>query len=260
MRIVPVPCLKDNYAYLVVCEQTGEAAAVDPSEAEPVLAAAAREGVTLRTIWNTHHHWDHVGGNEGIAASVPGIEVVAHASDEERGRVPGQTRGVREGDEVTVGATVAARVIHNPGHTSGAVSYVACDEAVFTGDTLFCGGCGRVFEGTPAEMRASLAKLAALPRHTRVYCGHEYTEKNLRFAAAAEPGNDAIARRRREIEALRADDRPSVPSTIADELATNPFLRAAEDGVIEAVTHSEPPASRGEDDVFAALRRWKDRC
>ena len=258
MRIVPVPCLKDNYAYLVICEATQQAAAVDPSEAAPVLAAAEREGVTIRAVWNTHHHWDHVGGNDEISAKVPGIEVVAHASDQ--GRVPNQTRGVEEGDEVSVGKEVVARVVFNPGHTSGAVSYVvAAAPAVFTGDTLFGAGCGRVFEGTPAQMRASLAKLAALPAETEVYCGHEYTEKNLRFAAAADPGNEAVAERRHKVETLRARDEPSVPFSIGEELATNPFLRSSSERVTAAVSDHETVDEPGEDGVFAALRRWKDR-
>jgi hydroxyacylglutathione hydrolase len=258
MRIVPVPCLKDNYAYLVICEATGEAVAVDPSDAGPVLEAAEREGVKLRAVWNTHHHWDHVGGNDELSVQVPGIEVVAHSSDQ--GRVPNQTRGVDEGDEIAVGEEVVARVIHNPGHTSGAISYVIDEPAaVFTGDTLFGAGCGRLFEGTPAEMRASLAKLAELPAQTRVYCGHEYTEKNLRFAAAAEPGNEAVAERRQKVEALLADGRPTVPFTIGEELETNPFLRTGVDRIAAVVAEHEPPDETGEDGIFAALRRWKDR-
>ncbi len=258
MRIVPVPCLKDNYAYLVICEASGEAAAVDPSEAGPVMAAAERERATIRAVWNTHHHWDHVGGNDEISAAVPGIEIVAHASDQ--GRVPNQTRSVEEGDELAIGREVVAKVIHNPGHTSGAISYVIAEPAaVFTGDTLFGAGCGRLFEGTPAEMRASLAKLAELPRQTAVYCGHEYTEKNLRFAAAAEPGNEAIAERRQRVEAARAEGQASVPFTIAEELETNPFLRTASERVATAVAEHEPPDAQGEDAIFAALRRWKDR-
>jgi hydroxyacylglutathione hydrolase len=258
MRIVPVPCLKDNYAYLVICEATGEAAAVDPSEAAPVMQAAEREGVRIRAVWNTHHHWDHVGGNDELTAAVPGIDVVAHVSDQ--GRVPNQTRGVEDGDEVTVGSEVVARVIHNPGHTSGAVSYaIDSAPAVFTGDTLLGAGCGRLFEGTAAEMRASLDRLAALPAATDVYCGHEYTEKNLRFAAAAEPGNEAVAERRQKVDAMRAEGKPSVPSSIGEELETNPFLRTSSDRLAATVAEHEPPDASGEDDLFAALRRWKDR-
>jgi hydroxyacylglutathione hydrolase len=240
MRIIPVPCLKDNYAYLVVCEATGRTAVVDPSEAEPVLAAASREGLTIEQVWNTHHHHDHVGGNQGVVAAFPGIEVVAHASD--RGRVPGQTRFVEEGDEVTLGE-LRGVVIHNPAHTTGAISYHLIGEpgALFTGDTMFGAGCGRLFEGTPADMFTSLGKLAVVPPETRVYCGHEYTASNLGFAAAAEPDNPAVSERRARVDQQRAAGQPTVPFTIRDELATNPFVRA-------------PTAER-----LGELRAWKDR-
>jgi len=165
MRIVSIPCLSDNYAYLVICEATQRAAIVDPSEAAPVLAAVRQHGVELAAIWNTHHHWDHTGGNQELVAAVGGLEVVAHESD--RGRVPAQTKFVDEGDTVSVGQ-VSAVIIHNPGHTSGAISYHIADPgAVFTGDTMFGAGCGRLFEGTPADMRVSLGKLSALPGATQ---------------------------------------------------------------------------------------------
>jgi hydroxyacylglutathione hydrolase len=239
MRIVAIPCLKDNYAYLVICEATRRAAVVDPSEAAPVLAAVREAGVDLRAIWNTHHHWDHTGGNEELAKTVSGLEVVAHDSD--RGRVPAQTHFVGEGDTVSVGQ-LSAQIIHNPGHTTGAISYHIADPgAVFTGDTLFAAGCGRLFEGTPADMHRSLTKLASLPAHTQVYCGHEYTEKNLVFAAEAEKDNRAIAERQARVAGLRKQGLPSVPFTMAEEKATNPFVRA---GSVERL---------GE------LRAWKDR-
>ncbi|HWN67426.1 MAG TPA: hydroxyacylglutathione hydrolase [Haliangium sp.] len=262
MRIVAIACLTDNYAYLVVCEATRAAAVVDPSEAGPVIEAVQREGVTLEAIWNTHHHWDHTGGNEDLLSAYPELEVIAHASD--KGRIPGQTTFVEDGDEVTLGKEVRARIIHNPGHTSGAISYhVGGDDAeggaVFTGDTLFLAGCGRLFEGTPAQMHVSLARLAALPDQTRVYCGHEYTASNLRFAAAVEPGNEAVQARAREIARVREAGAPSVPGTMAQERATNPFLRAH----LPEVASAARAAERVEDDapveVFGALRRWKDR-
>jgi hydroxyacylglutathione hydrolase len=255
MRIIPVPCLKDNYAYLVICEVTGTAAVVDPSEAKPVVDAAQREHVRLVAIWNTHHHWDHTGGNSRLLEILPGLEVVGHASD--RGRVPGQTAFVDHGHQVTLGDEVRAVIIHNPGHTSGAISFhLGEHDAVFTGDTLFCAGCGRVFEGTPGQMHASLSLLAALPAHTRVYCGHEYTAANLRFAAAVEPDNQAIKERAAQVRAQRDRGEPTVPGTMADELATNPFLRVSEPSVIAAArtrARSESPV-----EVFAALRSWKN--
>jgi hydroxyacylglutathione hydrolase len=232
MRVVAVPCLLDNYAYLVV---DGErAAVVDPGEAAPIEEALARERLQLVAIWLTHHHHDHVGGVAALVAARAKLDVVAHVRD--RDRIPHVTCAVDDGDAVALDNVPLARIIYNPGHTLGAISYwLEHDAAVFTGDTLFASGCGKVFEGTAAQMHASLARLAALPPETRVYFGHEYTAKNLRFAATAEPDTAAIAAR---TAALRV---PSTPSTIADELATNPFVRAPD---VE---------------TFARLRASKDR-
>jgi hydroxyacylglutathione hydrolase len=214
VRIAIVPCLADNFAYLVI--EGDRCAVVDPGEAPPVEAALARERVQLAAIWLTHHHHDHVGGVKDLVAAHPGIEVVAHVSDRER--VPCVTKLVDEGDQVALDG-LRAKIIHNPGHTLGAISYVI-EGCVFTGDTLFGAGCGRLFEGSAEMMHTSLAKLAALPPETRVYFGHEYTASNLKFAAAVEPDNDAIPDRAANMA------KPSTPSTIADELATNPFVRA----------------------------------
>lgn len=222
MRVVAVPCLQDNYAYLVISAE-GRAAVVDPGEAAPIEAALAREGATLAAIWATHHHPDHVGGNRALLAAHAGLEVVAHARDRER--IAGVTRVVEDGDEVALGEVVA-KIIHNPGHTLGAISYwLEGDDAVFTGDTLFAAGCGRLFEGDAPMMHASLQRLAALPQPTRVYFGHEYTAANLRFAAHSEPDHEPIAVRLAEVTSRRARNEPTTPSTIADELATNPFIR-----------------------------------
>src|SRR5262245_12780224 len=223
MRIVPVPCLKDNFAYLVI-DDDGRCAVVDPGEPGPIEAALVRENAQLAAIWATHHHPDHVGGVPALVARHPGIEVVIGEKD--AARTPCVTRTVSDGDEVVLG-TLRARCIHNPGHTLGAVTYVV-NGCAFTGDTLFGGGCGRVFEGDPAMMHASLMRLAALPAETRVYFGHEYTASNLRFAAAVEPDNPRVAERARTLAT------PSTPSTMGDEHATNPFLRAAEPAVAAA--------------------------
>jgi hydroxyacylglutathione hydrolase len=256
VRVVSIPCLRDNYAYLVICESTNRAAALDPSEAAPVLEAVESEGVELVAIWNTHHHWDHTGGNAGLAAAIDGLEVVGHVSDE--GRIPGQTARVDHGDTVSLGDSITASIIHNPGHTSGAISYHVADPGVvFTGDTLFAGGCGRVFEGTPEQMTASLDKLAALPPQTRVYCGHEYTASNLQFAAAVEPDNQLLAERRREVDRVRAAGKPTVPYTIEIDLATNPFLRVREPAVI-AAARARGAAGDQPAEVFAAIRAWKN--
>jgi hydroxyacylglutathione hydrolase len=253
MRIVPVPCLSDNYAYLVIT-RSGEAAVVDAPEAAPVRDALRREGARLVAIWSTHHHHDHVGGNAELAAEAP-LEIVAHVSD--RGRVPGQTRGVDTGDTVRVGE-LAAKCIHIPGHTLGAVAYFLDAEdgrVVFTGDTLFCAGCGRIFEGTPAQMHASLQRIAALPGDTRVFCGHEYTAHNLRFAAHVEPSNAAVSAARDRVAALRARAEPAIGTTLDQERAENPFLRADSPEIRATLG-----IARDADDVtaFAAIRAAKD--
>lgn len=245
MRVVAVPCLKDNFAYLVIDGQ--QAAVVDPGEAAPIEAAIAKEGVQLAAIWATHHHHDHVGGVEELLAKHPGIPVYAGAVDAEKIKSP--TQRLNDGDEFTFGS-LRVKVIHNPGHTLGAISFHVGD-SVFTGDTLFGGGCGRVFEGDMAMMHTSLMKLAALPPETKVYFGHEYTASNLKFAAAVEPDNPDIATRATDMPT------PSTPSTIELERATNPFLRsAAGDVVIAAMNRgvAGDPVS-----VFGAIRSWKDQ-
>jgi hydroxyacylglutathione hydrolase len=245
MRVVPVPCLKDNFAYLVI-DEDGRCAVVDPGEAPPVEAALVREHAQLAAIWATHHHPDHVGGIPELSARRPGVEVVVGVRDAPR--TPGVTRALEDGDEVALGA-LRARCLHNPGHTLGAISYVI-EGCVFTGDTLFGGGCGRLFEGDAAMMHASLMRLAALPPETKVYFGHEYTAGNLRFAAAVEPDNARVAER------LKALPAPSTPSTIAEERATNPFLRSAEPGVVAAA--AARGAAGDPAGVFAQIRGWKD--
>lgn len=247
LRVITVPCLRDNYAYLVAREGSRDGFVVDPSEAEPVAAAVAREGLELRAILCTHHHHDHVGGNEALIARLGPMMVYAHPSDRER--IPTQNASAEDGIPFSV-AGVSVTALHVPGHTLGAVAYLV-DDALFTGDTLFVAGCGRLFEGTAAQMHASLTRLARLPAETRVYCGHEYTASNLRFAAHVEPANDAARRKQERVLALRQRGEPTVPSTIGDERATNPFLRAAEPALRQGF-------AGGEVEVFAALRAAKD--
>jgi hydroxyacylglutathione hydrolase len=244
--------LKDNYAYLVVTD--AGIAVVDPSEAPPVRAALKREHAPLKAIWATHHHPDHVGGNEDLALDPGAGAVVAHESD--RGRVPAQTRGVDTDDVVSVD-DVKARCIHIPGHTLGAVAYFidGPEPVVFTGDTLFSAGCGRLFEGTPAQMFASLSRLAELPKRTRVFCGHEYTESNLRFAAHVEPSNREVREAQERAKALRAKGEPTIGTTVEHELAVNPFLRVRSPE-IRATLGIAPGAS--DVDAFAAIRKAKD--
>ena len=258
MKVVPVGQLADNYAYLVIDPGTREAAVVDCAEAEPVLAAVERERVRLTTVLATHHHFDHVGGNQDLRVALPGIRIFGSAEDAPR--IPGITDPVRDGDRVSVGR-LAGRVIFIPAHTSGHVAYHFPDEhAVFTGDTLFAAGCGRLFEGDAAQMMGSLGRLAALPDDTRVYCGHEYTQKNLEFAVSLEPGNHAVTEKLAAVRTLRRAGKPTVPSTIAEEKATNPFLRTASPELtasVRARVRDLPPADPVA--LFAAVRALKDR-
>ena len=239
----------DNYVWLMHDPASGEAAVVDPSEAAPVEAALTQLGAQLTAIWCTHHHFDHVGGNEELCARWPGV--VVYGGKEDLGRIPRLTVPLDDGDEV-VFAGERARVWFIPGHTRGHVAYVLPGR-VFCGDTLFGGGCGRLFEGTPEMMHSSLSgKLAHLPEATRVYCGHEYTASNLRFAVHAEPDNQAAQAKLEGALAPLPLGEPTVPSTIGAELATNPFLRCALP-TIRARFPGETPV-----EVFAAVRRAKD--
>jgi len=225
--VIPVACLSDNYAYLVI---SGDAVAVvDPSEPGPVVAALEARGVSPRAIWNTHHHFDHVGGNEALVSRYGVPWVSGHASD--RGRIPGQTRFLDAGERFEHGA-LTVDVLHVPGHTLGAIAYVlrgkdGSAECVFTGDTMFHAGCGRLFEGTPAQMHASLSALFALGDGVGVYPGHEYTVQNLRFAKSVEPSNQDVASALDEAEKLRAEGKPTVGTTIERERRTNPFVRVS---------------------------------
>ncbi|MGZ8287014.1 MAG: hydroxyacylglutathione hydrolase [Allosphingosinicella sp.] len=222
--IARIPVLSDNYVWLVHEPGSGETAVIDPAVAEPVLAEAEARGWRITQIWNTHWHPDHTGGNEAIKAAT-GAFVTGPAA--EAGRIPTLDRLVREGDRVALGA-VEAEVLEVPAHTAGHIAFhLPSEEIVFVGDTLFAMGCGRLFEGTADQMHDNLQRLAALPPATRAYCAHEYTLSNGRFAVTVEPGNDALAARMVEVEAARAAGMPTVPTTIALERATNPFMRAS---------------------------------
>ncbi|MFZ5610240.1 MAG: hydroxyacylglutathione hydrolase [Pseudomonadota bacterium] len=237
LDIVQIPVLADNYIYLVHEPESGATAAVDPALAEPVLEEAARRGWRLSHILNTHHHGDHVGGNLALKAAT-GCTIVGPRAD--AARIPGLDIAVGEGDDYPLG-TAQARVFDVPGHTRGHIAfYFAASDALFCGDTLFALGCGRLFEGTAQQMYDSLAKLKALPDATRVYCAHEYTMANGHFALTVEPGNAALVARMADVAAARAQGLATVPSTLGEEKATNPFLRA-------------PDAAR-----LGAVRRLKD--
>ena len=235
LQIERIPTFGDNYTYLVICDETRDAAIVDAPEDEPVVERVAATGAQVKLILSTHHHLDHSMANPALAERY-GVPVYGHVSDAER--LPGMTRGVDEGDVVEVGRQ-KGRVLFIPSHTTGHVAYVFDEaKAVFTGDMLFAGGCGRLFEGNAQMMYDALCvKLAALPDDYLVYCGHEYTETNLRFALTIEPHNSEMKEKYERVRELRAnaaadwhDATPAemtIPSTIAEEKATNPFMRAA---------------------------------
>ncbi len=246
MKIVPVPCLQDNYAYLVIENQ--RAAVVDPSEAGPVLAAAKAEGVELCEIWLTHHHWDHVGGIEALGDACSIDAVRGSAYDSEHQRIVRQTQALGDGDRFDFEGN-EVEVLAIPGHTLGAIAFVT-EGNLFSGDTLFIAGCGRVFEGTMQMMSESLAKLRGLPADTRLWCGHEYTVNNLRFAEIVEPDNATIREALEEAVRMREASTPTVPGRLGRELETNPFLRFD----LPAVAGDREPVAS-----FTAIRAAKDR-
>ena len=255
MKLLAVPAFSDNYLWLL--HDTRQAIVVDPGQAAPILECLQVHRLALQTILVTHHHPDHVGGVAQLRAAT-GARVVGPANE----RVPEPFEPLRQDDTVdTLGLHFS--VIDVPGHTAGHIAYYAeCPDAaplLFCGDTLFSGGCGRLFEGTPAQMLASLDRLATLPGDTRVCCAHEYTLSNLRFARAVEPQNTALHAYSAACEKLRAQGVPTLPSTIAQERAINPFLRSRERSVVASViAHAPDTNPRDETAVFAALREWKN--
>jgi len=223
MEIVPVPAFTDNYFWLVHDEASGETAVVDPGDAAPVLAEADRRGWTITQVWNTHWHPDHTGGNVAIKEAA-GARISGPAGE----NIPGRDVALSEGDEVRLGAHVG-RVIEVPGHTLGHIALIFDQERVaFVGDTLFAMGCGRLFEGSPEQMYRSLQRLADLPQDARLYCAHEYTLSNARFAAHADPKNAAIADRLIAVKQLRENGKITVPTSVAQERETNVFVRATD--------------------------------
>lgn len=252
LEIITLPVLTDNYIHIIHDPASLETAVVDPALALPVLDVLNEKGWRLTCIFNTHHHWDHVNGNLELKEQT-GCEVIAACAD--RDRIPGIDRCVNEGDIVTVGEH-RAQIISTPGHTSGHIVYhFADDRLLFCGDTLFVMGCGRLFEGTAEQMWRSLQKLKSLPGATRIYCTHEYTQTNGRFAMTVEPENQALQKRMTVVDQLRRNNQPTVPSTLGQELETNPFLR--EDSL--ALQKNLGMVNRKPTEIFAETRRLKDQ-
>jgi hydroxyacylglutathione hydrolase len=252
LQIHQFPARSDNYGVLVHDPETGATASIDAPDAEAVLAALHEKGWELTHILTTHHHHDHTAGN-AVLKRMTGCTIVGPAK-EARG-IPGIDVQVNEGDTVSVG-NIKGKVIETPGHTSGHVSYYFADDAaVFVGDTLFSLGCGKLLEGDAKTMWASLAKLASLPPKTALYCGHEYTANNARFALTVEPENDALKTRAKEVEALAAKAEPALPTTIARELATNPFLRPSSPAIQKRLGMEGRPLA----EIFGETRKRKDK-
>ena len=254
MKLIPLPAFQDNYLWLLHDGQ--RALVVDPGDAQPVLSFLERNDLQLEAILVTHHHADHVGGVDAVRDAT-GAKVYGPA----RERIPEPLTRLAEGDAITV-LGLRFEVMDVPGHTAGHIAYYSADmdgaPLLFCGDTLFSGGCGRLFEGTPEQMLASLEKLSSLPGSTRVCCTHEYTLSNLRFARAVEPGNADLIHYIERCEALRASSQPTLPSTIEQEKRINPFLRTRLPGVAEAARRHDPATPQDEVAVFAAIRQWKN--
>lgn len=254
MNIYRIPALSDNYIFLLHDPEQRAAAVVDPAEAAPVLHQLERLGASLTAIFNTHHHGDHVGGNAALLAQFPQAVVYGGAND--RGRIPGQQVFLQEGDTVTWGDRTA-QVFFVPGHTRAHIAYYFPPQQdsghLFCGDTLFAGGCGRLFEGTPAQMVSSLTKLRSLPDATHIWCAHEYTLKNLQFAHAVDPTNTALSERLQQVQQQRQRGESTIPAVLGVEKSTNPFLRWDTPTLQAAMQTGDPIQS------FARLRGKKDQ-
>ncbi|MBE9019689.1 hydroxyacylglutathione hydrolase [Chroococcidiopsis sp. CCALA 051] len=256
MQVIRLNALSDNYIFLLYEPQQNIAAVVDPAEAEPVLKQLQQLGAELVAIFNTHHHHDHVGGNQKLMQKYPQLTV--YGGVEDKGRIPGQKVFLQEGDRVAFGNRTG-EVFFVPGHTRAHIAYYFPPTSVnepgelFCGDTLFAGGCGRLFEGTPTQMVNSLSKLRNLPDNTRVWCAHEYTLKNLQFALTVDGNNSELRSRFAQVQEARDRDRATVPSLLGIEKQTNPFLRWQQPE-LQAVTKSQDPVQ-----TFARLRGMKDR-
>lgn len=256
MQIYSIPVLSDNYIFLLYDRDRQIAAVVDPAEARPVLQMLEELGAELVAIFNTHHHGDHVGGNAQLLARFP--SAIVYGGEVDRGRIPGQQVFLKAGDRIEF-SDRSAEILFVPGHTRAHIAYYFAPTSsaesgeLFCGDTLFSGGCGRLFEGTPEQMVRSLSQIRALPDQTRIWCAHEYTLNNLKFALAVDRGNAELQRRFKEVQELRSHDQATIPSMLGTEKQTNPFLRWDTPAIQRAMQRST------EVETFAELRRQKDR-
>jgi hydroxyacylglutathione hydrolase len=254
LKVIPIPAFKDNYIWLLVNPDNRSCAIVDPGDAQPVLNYIEEHQLSPCAVLITHHHFDHSGGIPKLHAQYTKMPIFGPTNDE----VIGVDHKLVEGNKVTLTAlNLELTVLDIPGHTHGHIAYYG-DQMLFCGDTLFAAGCGRIFEGTPQQMFKSLSKLAALPPDTRVYCGHEYTASNLVFAGTVEPDNQAIKRRIKAVNELRANNQVTLPSTLEEEKLTNPFLRSDVKSVINSVQLQVNNQFTDSVSIFQALRAWKD--
>ncbi len=254
MEIITIPCLFDNYAYLVRHEERQDVIVIDPAESWPVLRELQSRDLTLTAVLCTHHHRDHVGGIEELLEEFPDLRVLGFEAD--RQRIPELNELLKEGDTIFISG-LSGQVLRTPGHTETSLAYRFGDE-LFVGDTLFGAGCGRLFEGTAEQMMGSLARIVACGEQVRLYFGHEYTMKNLRFAAQLEPDNRDIEQRIKRVAELRDRARPSAPSTVVEELRTNPFLRCDTPAVIDSLAAEVGLVDRSPRAVFRALRELRN--
>lgn len=253
MRVIPVPCMFDNYSYLVICENTAKAAVVDPSDPFLVTKVVGEQGGELEMILCTHHHQDHTGGVEELLVENPSLAVYGFSGDLRR--IAGMTHPLHGGDKLRLGELIG-KVIYTPGHTTGSLCYLF-ENALFTGDTLFGAGCGRLFEGNPEQLYSSVnTQIGELPDDTQIYFGHEYTEQNLKFASQLEPNNNSISQRLMKVQQLRKEQQPSAPSTLIEEKATNPFLRCKKPSLRNNFPGTTPKTPAVE--IFTQLRAMRD--
>jgi hydroxyacylglutathione hydrolase len=252
LDIIQIPVLNDNYIYLIHDPVSAETAVIDPAVSQPVLEILNNKGWTLNYILNTHHHWDHVDANLALKEQT---NCLVLASETDRSRIPGINKGLKHGDKIKLGNQVA-KIIATPGHTLGHIVYYFLESnALFCGDTLFSLGCGRLFEGSAEQMWLSLQQLKKLPENTQIYCAHEYTQANGQFALTLEPNNKQLRQRIQQVKKLRASNKTTIPSTLEQELATNPFLRENSLALQQSIKMTGKPAV----EIFKKIRVLKDR-